>query len=261
MNSFLSSSNLFIKRNGSTILTCIGGVGVLATTVLAVKATPKAIKLLDESKKEKGDDLTKLEKIKVAGTTYIPTIITGVATIACIFGANALNKKQQAAIMSAYALLDSSYKEYTQKVKELYGEETHQNIINAIAAEKAENVGVQAPGFVNDNHLYLDDKCGEERLFYDEYGKRFFQSTLEQVISAEYHLNRNYVLRGYTVLNELYGFLGLEPTKYGSEIGWAISDDGTFWIDFNHREIEVEGIECIVIEMPFGPSLEWKEYY
>ena len=51
-------------------------------------------------------------------------------------------------------------------------------------------------------------------------------------------------------------FLGLEPTKYGSELGWVIDDDGSFWIDFNHREMEIEGIKCIVIEMPFGPSLE-----
>lgn len=251
----------FWHRNASTILTCLGGVGVVATAVLAVKATPKAMKLIDEAKEEKGEDLTRLETVKATWKLYIPAVVTGVATITCIFGANTLNKRQQAAMISAYTLLDSYYKEYTQKVKDLYGEETHQKIINAIAAEKAENMAVQAPGYVNNNRLYTDEKCGEERLFYDEYGKRFFQATLEQVISAEYHLNRNYVLRGYTVLNELYDFLGLEPTKYGSELGWAIDDDGSFWIDFNHREMEIEGIECIIIEMPFGPSLEWKELY
>lgn len=251
----------FWHRNASTILTCLGGVGVVATAVLAVKATPKAMRLIEKAEEEKGDELTRIETVKATWKPYIPAVVTGIATIACIFGANTLNKRQQAAMMSAYALLDSSYKEYTQKVKDLYGEETHQKIINAIAAEKAENMAVQAPGYVNNNRLYTDEKCGEERLFYDEYGKRFFQATLEQVISAEYHLNRNYVLRGYTVLNELYDFLGLEPTKYGSELGWAIDDDGSFWIDFNHREMEVEGIECIIIEMPFGPSLEWKELY
>ena len=251
----------FWHRNTSTILTSLGGVGVVATAVLAVKATPKAMRLIDKAEEEKGDELTQIETVKATWKPYIPAVVTGVATIACIFGANTLNKRQQAAMVSAYALLDSSYKEYTQKVKDLYGEETHQKIINAIAAEKAENIGVNAPGFVSDNHLYTDEKCGEERLFYDEYGKRFFQATLEQVISAEYHLNRNYVLRGYTVLNELYDFLGLEPTKYGSELGWAIDDDGSFWIDFNHREMEIEGINCIIIEMPFGPSLEWKELY
>ena len=98
-------------------------------------------------------------------------------------------------------------------------------------------------------------------MFYDEYGKRFFETTLEQVISAEYHLNRNYVLRGYTVLNEFYDFLGIETTDYGNEIGWAINDDGTFWIDFDHYQTEIDGVECYIIDMPFGPSAEWKEYY
>jgi hypothetical protein len=32
---------------------------------------------------------------------------------------------------------------------------------------------------------------------------------------AEYHLNRNYILRGEAVINELYEFLGLEPTDWG----------------------------------------------
>ena len=52
-------ANKFWHRNGSTILTCLGGTWVVTTTVLAVKATPKAMRLIEESKKEKGDKLTK----------------------------------------------------------------------------------------------------------------------------------------------------------------------------------------------------------
>lgn len=261
MNNFVRKAEKFVKHNGATILTIVGGVGVVATTVMAVKATPKALERLDEAKQEKGEELTQFEKVKVAGKVYIPTVAVGVGTLACIFGANVMNKKQQASLVSAYALVDSSYKEYKQKLKELYGEETHQEIVDAIAAEKAENVGVNAPGFVNNNALYVDEQCGETRLFYDEYGNRFFEATLEQVISAEYHLNRNYSLRGYSVLNEFYEFLGLEPTDYGNEVGWCAYDEGTFWIDFNHRQTDIKGQKCIVIDMPFAPDLEWKEYY
>lgn len=251
----------FIKRNGATILTIAGGVGVVATTVMAIKATPKALERLEEAKQEKGDDLTTFEKVKVAGTVYIPTIAIGVGTLSCIFGANVMNKKQQASLVSAYALIDSSYKEYKQKLIELYGEETHQEIVDAIAAEKAKNVGVNAPGFVSNNALYVDEQCGETRLFYIECEQRFFETTLEQVISAQYHLNRNYSLRGYSVLNEFYDFLGLEPTEYGSEVGWCNYDEFTFWIDFNQRQTEINGRKCIVIEMPYGPDMEWKDYY
>ena len=251
----------FWHRNASTVLTCLGGVGVVVTSVMAVKATPKALKKIETAEQEKGEGLSKWEIVKATGTTYIPTILVGASTIACIFGSNILSKRRQANLASAYALLNESYKQYQNKVKELYGEDAHQEIMDAIAAEKAENMAVQAPGYVNNNRLYVDEKCGETRLFYDEYGDRFFETTLEQVISAEYHLNRNYTLRGYTVLNEFYDFLGLEPTDYGSEVGWVANDDGKYWIEFHHQEINIKGVDCILISMPFAPDLEWQEEY
>ena len=90
----------FLTRNASTILTFIGAGGVIATSVIAVKATPGALKLLERAKEEKGEDLTTLEKVKVAGPAYIPAVVTGASTIACIFGANVLNKRNQASLMS-----------------------------------------------------------------------------------------------------------------------------------------------------------------
>lgn len=261
MNELLRQGQRFYKRHATTILTCIGGIGVIATTITAIKATPKAMELLEEAKEEKGENLTTVEKFNVAGPTYIPTILLGVGTISCMVGANVMNKRRQAALVSAYTLVDSSYKQYKQKLKELYGEETHNTVMDAIMVEKAENIGVNAPGFVNSNNLYVDEQRGDTRLFYDEYGKRFFETTLEQVISAEYHLNRNYTMRGYTVLNEFYEFLGLEPTDFGGEVGWVINDEGTFWIEFNHRQTVVNGRDCIVIDMPFAPDLDWAEEY
>ena len=261
MNGLLRQVQLFTKRHGATVLTCIGSVGVVATTVSAVKATPKAIRLLEEAKKEKGEELTKVEKIKMAGPKYIPTVLLGVGTLVCIFGANVMNKKQQAALVSAYTLLDSSYKEYKQKLKELYGEEAHENIINAIAIEEAREVGITAGCLATNTCLTDDDACGDPVLFYDEWSNRYFETTIEQVITAEYHINRNFVLRGFVILNEFYDFLGFEPTDYGSELGWTV-EDGLFWIDFNHRLVELDdGLECYIIEAPWSPSMDWKEYY
>ena len=116
MNKLLFKSKVFLKSNSSTILTCIGGVGVVATVVTAVKATPKAMALIEEAKEEKGDDLTKVETVITAAPAYITTAVLGVSTLVCIFGANALNRRQQAALTSAYALLDNSYKEFKAKV-------------------------------------------------------------------------------------------------------------------------------------------------
>lgn len=251
----------FIKRNSATILTFVGGIGVITTAALSVKATPKAVQLLEQAKKEKGEELTKTEVIKVAWKPYIPAVASGVGTLMCIFGANVLNKRSQAALVSAYAMIDSSYKEYKQKLKELYGEEAHEKIVDAIAAEKAKEVGVRAPSFVDNCVLYTDESCGAPVLFYDEWSKRYFETTIEQVITAEYHLNRNFILRGFTVLNEFYDFLGIEPTKYGSELGWTVEDE-IYWVEFNHRKVTLDdGLEVIIIETPWGPSTDWKTHH
>ena len=261
MSNSLNKSKLFLKRNTSTILTCVGAAGVIATTVMAVQATPKALILIKEEETIKGGELTKLEKVKIAGPIYIPAVITGSATIACIFGANILNKRHQAALMSAYALLDTSFKDYKRKLKELYGQEAHNKIVDSLAIEKAEKVNVTGAYFSIDCDLSIEENNGEEKLFYDEFSNRYFEATIEQVISAEYHLNRNYTLRGYTVLNELYEFLGLESTKNGSVLGWTPTDEGEYWIDFNHRKVVMDdGLECYIIEMPFKPQPDFNEW-
>lgn len=131
-------NNTFLKRHSSTILTVMGAIGVGATAVIAVKGTPKALQILEEAKQEKGEDLTVKEKIVTAGPVYIPAIAVGVSTIACIFGANTLNKRNQAALMSAYALLDQSYKDYKRKVSDIYGKDADKKIIEEVAKEELE---------------------------------------------------------------------------------------------------------------------------
>ena len=85
-----------LYRSSPTILTVVASVGVVVTTITAVRATPKAVKLLKEAELEKGENLTKVEIIRVAGPSYIPSALLGISTIVCIFGANALNQKKQA---------------------------------------------------------------------------------------------------------------------------------------------------------------------
>ena len=265
MNNLAHHAKTFFSKNSSTILTVIGGVGVVGTAVLAAKATPKALALVEEAKEEKGEELTTWETVKVAGPVYIPATAACVGTLICVFGANVLNKRSQAALTSAYALIDNAYKEYKAKLKELYGEEAHNKIVDAIAIEKAEDIRVGNYNLCSYCDLSVEDGTGETKLFYDEFSNRFFEATIERVINAEYHFNRNFVLRGYAYLNELYEFIGLEPTDYGSKVGWSVNDDEMFWVDFNHRKalMDNDSLEAYIIETPWGPSIEAMEdsYY
>ena len=251
-----------LKRNSPTILTVIAAVGVVGTTVAAIKATPKAMKLLEKASDEKNDELTKLEVVKIAAPVYIPTVAIGVSTIACMFGANALNRKQQAALVSAYALVSNSYKEYKDKLKELYGEEAHQNIVDSIVKEKAKDVKITSESLCCASSLDVNEDESAIRLFYDEFSQRYFESTLAKVIGAEYHLNRNFNLRGYCDVNEWYDFLGLTCTGSEDYIGWSaykFYEDGMEpWIEFNHREVQLDdGLTCVVIEFLVEPIIDF----
>lgn len=253
----------YLKRSSPTILACIGAVGVVATAVLAVKATPKAMLLIrdDSRKKHDGDPhaATKTEIVKACWMMYIPAVATGTATIACIFGANALNRRQQASLASAYALLSHSYHDYKSKVVERYGAEAHKEILTSIAVEKCGDVSLTAESMWSSTSLEFEDSGEEERLFYDNFSRRYFQTTISRVLQAEYHLNRNFALAGGEIsLNSFYSFLGLQDVQGGDDIGWMVTDE-MYWVDFNHYKAVMEdGLECYVIEMMSepGPPIE-----
>lgn len=252
MNNLLSKSQLFLKRNSSTILTCVGAAGVIATTLTAVKATPKALMLLEEAKQEKGEDLTKLEKVKIAGPVYIPTAVLGVSTLACIFGANVLSHRGQASLMSAYALVDNGYKDFKKKVNELYGEDAGSKVRAAIAKDKYEENPVPP---VEDG----------KRLYYDYYSERYFEATPYAVKRAEYEVNKTLVMDDGVYLNEWYSQLGLEPLDHGWDFGWntCANMDAYWqtWIDFHHEKVVMDdGLECIIISFAQEPYPDFEDW-
>ena len=256
----------FLKKHSPTILTCIGAAGVVATAVLAAKATPKALTLVhtDSRINHDGDPnaYTRKEAVASCWKCYVPAVVVGGSTIACIFGANALNRRQQAALASAYGLVSQAYNDYRRKVRENFGEEAHRDIMRQIAAEKSSGRAPVAPGIIGDSSLEFEGANEELRLFYDSVSERYFQATISQVLQAEYHVNRNFALRGNVMLNEFYAFLDIEPIPGGDDVGWWVDGDNEFyWIDFNHvRSMVDDGlsgeIECYIIdvEQPGSPA-------
>lgn len=238
-----------LKRASPTVLTILGAAGVAGTAVLAVKATPKAMKQCEWLRLERTNNYekepTKMEYVQFAWKCYIPAASVGLATILCIFGANGLNRRQQAAITSAYALLDQAYKEYRKKVIELYGPDTDERVRADIAEEKLKKVDLEEPA---------DGK----RLFYDEFSGQYFERTMAEVMDAEYHLNREFILEGSAKLNDFYELLGLPKTKLGDVVGWdgesGIAFYGYQWIDISHELVTMDdGLECYILHMEFTP--------
>jgi hypothetical protein len=251
MGNLLGNSKLFLKRNASTILTCVGSAGVVATSVLAAKATPKAMALLENARDEKGGELTKMEVVKTAGPAYIPAMVVGASTIACICGANILNQRQQAALMSAYALLDNSYKDYRNKVAELYGEDADGRVREELAKDKYDETDIKTEAGMN--------------LYYDEYSERYFNATTEQILRAEYEINKRIMETSGAYLNEFYELAGLEPTDYGDYMGWSfcemVETAWMNWLDFHHNKVVMDdGLEVTIISFNFEPTFDFENY-
>ena len=237
----------FLKKHSSTILTVAGATGVVATSVLAVKATPKALLLLEEAKNEKGDDLTPVEVVKTAWKPYIPAVVVGTSTIACIFSINYLSVKNQASLMSAYALLDSSYKEYREKVNETYGEEADHNVKRNIAQSK----------------ITEDMEPDEtEEWFFDFQSVQFFKSTMDKVLRAESEFLEILHNRGYACLNEYYDLLGIPNIPDGNQLGWYdmenIDPYGCEELEFSYfKTVRSDGLECWVIDVNNSPTTDY----
>lgn len=82
-----------LKSAAPVILGIGASVGVVLTAIQVAKDTPKAMEKLEEAKAELGRELTFIEKVKVAAPVYLPSILTGTATIACITGGAIVSQK------------------------------------------------------------------------------------------------------------------------------------------------------------------------
>lgn len=242
----MNKAKLLLKEHSSTILTIIGSIGVISTAVLAAKATPKAMLFVEEAKNIKNKELTKSEIIQVTWTAYIPTAISAMATITCVFGANYLNIKKQQSLVSAYMLLDSTVKEYRKKMTEEYGDGP-EKIYNNISKK---------------NFKEMDD-IYKERLFFELNSCRFFEATIHDVIQAEHKSLIQFETYGHLTLNDYYMYLGIDGSPYGDITGWSQYQMETEQyikngkLEFRYeRNIMKNGIICYNILTNAEPSME-----
>ena len=133
-----------LKKHSPEILTAVGIVGMVTTTILAVKATPKAMELIDNKKEElelsPDESLKPIEVVKTAWKPYMPAVVTGVSSMACIIGASSIHVKRNAALMTAYQISNTALTEWKQKATESLGEEKVKEIRDKIKNDKKETV-------------------------------------------------------------------------------------------------------------------------
>lgn len=242
----MNKTQLFLKAHSPIILTVIGSTGVVITAVLAVKSTPKALKLIEEAKMTKGDELTVGETVQVAWKPYIPAIISCVSTILCIVGANYLNIQKQKNLMSAYMLLYNAFKEYRNRVSERYGEEVDEEFSHDLVRNQLEEM----------EGIYT------ETLFFEFNSMRFFEANIHKVLQAECKAKIQFEECGHLTLNEYYSYLGIGPSPYGEAMGWSKyqmqTEEYVDELEFTYeRVIMSNGIVCYNIITNVSPTTDY----
>lgn len=245
----LKSTRTVLVKHSPEILTGMGIAGMVMTTVLAIKATPKALKLIEDKKKEEHTDkLTPVDTVKVAWKPYIPVAITGVTSIACIIGASSVNLRRNAALATAYTLSETALKEYKDKVIETIGEKKEKVIRENIDKDHVE----QMP--VSKSNVIITQKG--DTLCLDYHAGRYFKSDKDHIDRAVNKLNAQMNRDMYVSLNELYDELGLEHTVLGDDLGWSM-DDGLIEINYS-SQLTDEGQPVLVMNYQVAPR---RDYY
>nr|DAW59431.1 MAG TPA: hypothetical protein [Caudoviricetes sp.] len=249
ISNFIKTVGNKLSEHSPEILTGIGITGLLSTTVLAVKATPKALRLIDEKKEENNtDELTNMEVIKTCWKCYIPAAVTASISVACIIGANTVNNKRNAVLATAYKLSESAFSEYKEKVIETIGEKQEKEVRDKIAKDRIER------NPVNNNEVIITGKG--DVLCYDVVSGRYFKSDVDRIRKAENTLNKKLMNDMYCSLNEFYDLIGLPFTQMGFDLGWNVNDS-LVEIEFS-TQLSEDDTPCVVIQYSVLPKCDYQ---
>ena len=255
MADLLKGFKMAVSKHSPEILTGLGIAGMITSTVLAVKATPKALELVKERKEEldyeETDKLPVAETVKAAWKCYIPAAVTGATSVVCLIGASSVNLRRNAALTAAYNLSATALAEYKDKVIETVGEKKEREIRDKVAEERInKNPANQSAIIVTGN--------GNTRCF-DTITKRRFVSDIETMNKIVNELNKRMINgEDYLSLNEFYYEIGLDSCLVGDELGWNVREN-LIELDYS-AQIDTDGVPCIVVDYVYPPARGFNRY-
>lgn len=268
-----------VQKHSPEILAGVGVVGVVASTVMACKATMKLNDILEESKETRNkirevesnpryeeqyshEDAKKDLTINYTQTglkiakLYAPAVILGSASLGCLLASNDILRKRNAALSAAYMTVDKSFKEYRQRVVDRFGEEVEKEIRYNIKAEEITSTVVAEDGSETtvtetvktmDPNLYSD-----YAKFFDEaspYWQKDPEYNFMFLKSQQQYANDLLKARGRLFLNEVYEMLGIDKTKAGQIVGWVYNPEnpiGDNFVDFGIFDMSKERVRAFV---------------
>lgn len=251
VSGLIKSSKNTLKKYGPEILTGVGIVGMVATTISAVRATPKALMLIEEKKLDLDvDELKPVEVVRTVWPCYISPVALGVISILCLVGANSVNARRNAALATAYTISETALKDYREKVIETIGEKKEKVVRDAIAKEKIEKDPVSKKEIIITNN--------GDSLCYEPLSGRYFKSDIEKIRKAVNKLNRQLLFDSYVSLNDFYDGIDLAGTKIGDDLGWRV-EQSLLEVEFSSQLTE-DGTPCLVMNFLTAPVYDYNKF-
>lgn len=280
-------TGLKLKKHSPEILMTVGVIGVVASGVMACKATLKIQDVIDDAKqkidmihevsndpemsdKYSAEDGKKDLAIVYTQTAvkfiklYGPSVAIGVASLGCMIGSNRILNKRNVALAAAYTAVDKSFKEYRDRVIDRFGKQLDKELKYGIKAQEIEEVSVdeKSKEIVKKNTVeVMDPNCYSQYSIVFDDGNAGWDPDPELtkyfLIQQQNWANERLKARGHLFLNEVYDMLGVKRTKAGAQVGWIYDEKnntGDNFVDFGIFDINkpkacdfVNGLEKVII--------------
>jgi len=215
---FFKNVKNFVGKHSPEILTGAGIVAMTTSTVLAIKATPKAEEHIKEEKEALGkDNLNVVEKFKVTWKDYLPSFLAYGAGVACLIESPRQGRRKLAALGAAYTIAENALAKTNQAIEDTVGEKGLKKVISKIDDKFLE----ETPASPDD--IYITNKGNT--LFFDTLTKRYFRSDYNRVFKVETELNEMLRDQMTISLNDISMRLGIECLgDWADDVGYDVNN-------------------------------------
>lgn len=267
-----------LKKHSPEIMVIAGVVGVVASAVMACKATTKASDIVEETKDQ-------MDKIKTVAETYdaeeyseedmkkdttivytqaavkfiklyAPSVLLGAASITSILAGHNITRKRNIALAAAYATIDKGFKSYRANVVERFGKDLDKELRYNVKAKEFDEIVTNDKG--KEKTVKKSVEIADPNT-YSDYARFFDDGCTGWQKDAELNLvflkhQQNYAnellqRKGHLFLNEVYDMLGIPRTKAGQIVGWVYDEKnkrGDNFVDFGIYDMNREKVRDFV---------------
>ena len=233
-------------RRSPEILLGVGLAGLITAPIMAIKATPKVMDILEKEKEKKGEELTLGEKVKHSWKCYIPTIGIVVVSAACVIGGHNVNVRRNAALATMYSMSEQALQEWQEKTKEEVGDRKTEQILSKINQDSLKEHPVSTEG------VEVEMFNGMNQLCYDCMSGKYFMSDKNFIENLIIKLNNELNAYDAIEVEDWYYGLGFKRIPDLAKGMYWKKKSTTFQIEPSFTsEIADDGRTCLCVSFNF----------